>query len=104
MKTWKICYVFGEKVSLKSKARFGVVTLDDDKLQLTGDDQLTIQKQEIVSMNKVRWLISPNAIRIRTKDAVIIVYAEAFHLTRHIVFGSLQEGGFQKGLFKLFNS
>jgi|ERR1035441_1010767 hypothetical protein len=88
--TWRICYIFGEKVSLKSNARFGVLALDDDRFHLTGDDQLTIQKQEILSMDKVRWLISTNAIRIRTKDTVIIVYAEAFHLTRHIVFGSFQ--------------
>ena len=97
-KTWKVCYVLNEVVSYKSNPRFGVLTLDADKIQLTGDDHLLIKKQEILSVEKVRWSIFAKAIRVTSKDAVIVIYPEAFHITRHIIFGSLQEADFQKRL------
>jgi hypothetical protein len=103
IKTWEVCYSFGEEVSLKSKGKFGILAVDNDVLKLTGDDNLNIQKQEVLSMDKVGWPIATSAIRIKTKDNAIIFCAEVFHPTRHVVFANFQ-GRFQKELFKFLLS
>jgi hypothetical protein len=89
--SWKCCYYFDEKVSaIHSKARFGRLRLEGDTLTLSGEDELRIAKEGIVSLEKVWIPLGVRAVRSRTKALTVIVCRELCHFSRSLVFAHFQ--------------
>jgi hypothetical protein len=98
-KAWKVFYSFDQKPALKTRARFGCLTIDGDTLKLVGDDNITLTKAEVNSMEKVFVPCFVSAVQIKSKGLTVNIAAEWFHVSRSLVFA-----GFQRNLHKsLFN-
>jgi len=83
---WKVFSFRGEKVTLKSDARFGELALDAEAIRVTGDDALTFAKHEVQAIRIVTVPVAVPAICMKTNDDTIIVGREWFHITRYMVF------------------
>jgi len=99
---WKVFYSFDEKPSLKTKAKYGRLCIEEAKLVISGEDKLELNKSDIISMKKIRIPLFASAVQVKTANSAINLASGWFHLFKAVVFGG-DQGKLQKALFKFYS-